>query len=73
MKKTTVECNAEFSIELVLAVPYAYWLHQNGLLKKTVSAIDSKPMYYFSPEHEEKYTTRTIDNAEAGLNTLPNN
>ena len=73
MKKTTVDCHAEFSIELVLAVPYAYWLYENGLLEKTVSAIDSKPMYYFSPSHQEKYEHRTVDNAEAGLNSLPNN
>lgn len=68
-----VECSAEFSIELVLAVPYAYWLHLQGKLGKTCSVIDSKPMYYFSTNHEEKYKCRTIDNNAAGLNDLPNN
>ena len=73
MNKETVECNAEFSIELVLAVPYAYWLYKNDLLKNTVSVTDSKALYYFSNDHTEKYTHRTIDNAAAGLDRLPNN
>lgn len=68
-----VDCHAEFSIELVLAVPYAYWLHTHGLLKKTISVSDTKALYYFSPDHEEKYSFRTIDNVAAGLDRLPNN
>lgn len=73
MKKITVKCNAEFSVELVLAVPYAYWLHKNNLLKETISTIDSKPLYFFSENHTEFFESRDIDNAAAGLNELPNN
>ena len=72
-KKITVECNAEFSVEFILAVPYAYWLHKNGLLEKTISVKDSKAVYFFSENHEDKYDFRTVDNAAAGLNRLPNN
>jgi len=73
MNKTTVKCNAEFSVELILAVPYAYWLHTNNLLEGTVSTIDSKPLYFFSDNHTELFEHRDIDNAAAGLNELPNN
>ncbi len=69
--KITVDCNAEFSTELILAVPYAYYLHKNNLLEKTISTIDSKALYFFSEHHEEKYTSRTISND--CLNSLPNN
>lgn len=71
MEKVTVTCSGEFSVDLVLAVPYAYWLHQRGLLEGTVSAVDSRPMYYFSPHHEERFFTRTVNNQE-GLKGLPN-
>lgn len=43
------------------------------IIEKTISVIDSRTLYYFSPEHEEKYSYRTIDNDAAGLNRLPNN
>lgn len=69
----TVNCKAEFSIELVLAVPYAYWLHKNNILEKTISVSDTKTLYYFSENHEETNTYRTIDNKDAGLDALPNN
>jgi hypothetical protein len=71
MKNTTVNCNAEFSIELVLAVPYAYWLHTNGLLEKTISVKDTKTLYYFSDNHEERYEFRTVNN-EFALQGIPN-
>jgi len=73
MESVKVKCNAEFSIELVLAVPYAYWLHKNGLLEGTISTTDSKPLYFFSDKHTEVFNSRTVDNAAAGLNELPNN
>ena len=73
MESVKVKCNAEFSIELVLAVPYAYWLHKNGLLEGTISTTDSKPLYYFSDNHTELFDYRTVNNAAAGLNELPNN
>lgn len=73
MEKRVVKCNAEFSVELVLAVPYAHWLHKNNLLEATISTIDSKPLYFFSENHTELFKNREIDNAIAGLNDLPNN
>jgi hypothetical protein len=71
MEKKIVKCNAEFSAELVLAVPYAYWLHTNNLLEKTIGTIDTKPLYFFSENHEEVPMQRTIINEE-GLKGIPN-
>ena len=71
MEKITVKCNSEFSIELVLSVPYAYWLYKNNLLEKTIGTIDTKPLYFFSDNHEEHNIPRTIKN-EIGLKDLPN-
>ena len=68
-----VDCNPEFGIELALALPYAYWLHEQGKLEKVITSKGMKPFYYFCDNVEEKYDFRTIDNAAAGLNSLPNN
>ena len=65
--------NAEFGVELALAVPYAYWLHEQGQLKTVITSKGMKPFYYFCNDVREEYTHRTINNAEAGLNDLPNN
>jgi|TARA_R110000824_G_scaffold49981_2_gene140013 hypothetical protein len=67
-----VDCNPEFGIELVLSVPYAYWLHTQGKLDKVITSKGMKPFYYFCDNVEEKYNYRTIDNSEAGLDSLPN-
>ncbi len=67
-----VDCNPEFGIELALALPYAYWLHENNELEKVVTSRGMKPFYYFCDNVEEKYDYRTIDNSAAGLNSLPN-
>ena len=48
----------EFAFELLAVVPYAYWLHTRGLLERTVSAPDTRPLYYFSPCHEERPVSR---------------
>lgn len=68
----TVKCNAEFSTDLVLAAPYAYWLYERGLLEKTIGVSDTKPIFYFSINHEESLNVRTLDNA-MGLSGIPNN
>ena len=68
-----VKSNPEFGIELALTVPYAYWLHQNDQLDKVVTSVGMKPFYYFCDDVEESFQFRTIDNAAAGLNELPNN
>jgi hypothetical protein len=48
----------EFAFELLAVVPYAYWLHTRGLLTRTVSTPDTRPLYYFSPHHEERPVAR---------------
>ena len=68
-----IKNNAEFGIELTLAVPYAYWLHQRGELEHVVTSRGMKPFYYFCDDVREEFTHRDIDGAQAGLNELPNN
>lgn len=38
----------EFAFELQTVIPYAYWLHRNGLLEVTQACADTKCLYYFS-------------------------
>ena len=68
-----VKTNPEFGIELALSVPYAYSLHKQGKLDGVVTSKGMKPFYYFCDNVIEEFNNRTIDNAAAGLNTLPNN
>jgi hypothetical protein len=68
-----LDINPEFGIELTLAVPYANWLHGQGKLEKVITSKGMSPFYYFCGNVEERYDYRTIDNAAAGLNQLPNN
>ena len=72
MSKIVVDTNPEFGIELVLSVPYAYWLHQNNKLEKVITSKGMKPFYYFCDNVEEKYNVRTISNEAANLTCLPN-
>jgi hypothetical protein len=68
-----IKNNAEFGVELALAVPYAYWLHEHGQLETVITSKGMKPFYYFCNDVREEFNSRTIDNAAAGLNDLPNN
>jgi len=68
----TVDVHPEFGIELALALPYAYWLHENNQLEKVITSKGMKPFYYFCDNVEAKYKYRTIDNSAAGLDVLPN-
>lgn len=43
--------NMEFGYELLSAVPYAYEQYLKGRLTETRSAVDTAPLYYFSPKH----------------------
>ena len=63
----------EFGVELTLVVPYAYWLHTQGKLEKVITSKGMRPFYYFCDDVREDFHMRTIDNAGAGLNTIPNN
>lgn len=62
----------EFGPEMVLCLPYAYWLYNNGLLESTKSCLDTRCIYYFSPKHTEINTYRTIDTNVSGNKELPN-
>jgi hypothetical protein len=44
----------ELAFELLAVVPYAYWLHREGRLEFTVSSEDTRCLYYFSRNHEER-------------------
>jgi hypothetical protein len=44
----------EFGFELLAVVPYAYWLHRQGLLERTIGGLDTRCLYYFSKNHEER-------------------
>jgi len=51
-KKIVNSYNPEFGYELISVLPYAYWLYKNNLLEKTISAVDTESLYYFSRNHE---------------------
>jgi len=63
----TIDTNPEFGIELVLVIPYAYWLHTQGKLDKVITSKGMRPFYYFCDNVEEKYNHRTVDNHASGL------
>jgi hypothetical protein len=48
-----VSFHGEYSWDLAAVAPFAYWLHQHGELEKTIGPVGSKPIYFFSPNHEE--------------------
>lgn len=58
MKETNF--NGEFGWELLKAVPYAYSLHLRKVPLKTISCRDTRCLYYFSPDHEERHQKRVI-------------
>lgn len=62
IEKTHIDCCTEFGYELQLVIPYAYYLHTHGRLGSTQSCLSTKEMYYFSPEHIEKYELRQPNN-----------
>jgi hypothetical protein len=49
----------EFGFELLAVVPYAYWLHRQGLLERTIGGLDTRCLYYFSKNHEERPIKRS--------------
>ncbi len=48
----------EFQEELTYVLPFAFWHHLNGTLKRTLSCKGTKELYFFSENHEEKYAER---------------
>jgi len=67
-----LKVNPEFGIELALAIPFAYWLHQNNQLDGVVTSKGMKPYYFFCDNVKEEFLSRTIDN-DAALVGVPNN
>ena len=51
--------NGEFAPELQFVLPFAYWHYKNGTLKSTAASKYTKELYFFSPDHQEKFETRT--------------
>ena len=66
-----LKVNPEFGIELALAIPFAYWLHQNNQLDGVVTSTGMKPYYFFCDNVKEEFLSRTIDN-DAALVGVPN-
>ena len=55
---TSTDYGGEFGYELISVIPYAYFLATQGRLAKTVSTKDTRCLYFFSPNHEERYAQR---------------
>lgn len=54
-----LDFGGEFAPELQFVLPFAYWHYMNGTLESTSSAVFTKEIYFFSPDHTEKYATRS--------------
>ena len=66
-----IDFHGEFDQELRYVLPFAYWHHLNGTLEKTISSVNTKPFYFFSENHEEKYEKR-VWQAGYGYYDVPN-
>jgi hypothetical protein len=65
--------NPEFGYELISVIPYAYYLYKKGLLTKTISAVGTESLYYFSPNHVINPEPRSWANTEKLLASgIPN-
>ncbi|UOQ81427.1 hypothetical protein [Hymenobacter sp. 5414T-23] len=53
-----IEYHGEFQQELLFVLPFAYWHHLNGTLLGTASCKNTQELYYFSPNHQEKFDER---------------
>src|SRR4051812_12235259 len=53
-----ISYQGEFDQELRYVLPFAYWHYKNGTLKKTISSKNTSEFYFFSNEHEERFTER---------------
>jgi hypothetical protein len=67
-----IKINSEFAHELVLAIPYAYWLHKQGQLESVTTSKGMKPFYYFCDNVIEEFDFRTLNHETSGLKELPN-
>ena len=53
-----IDYGGEFGAEVTFVLPFAYWHHENGTLKSTISDPNMREMYFFSPHHEGTHLTR---------------
>lgn len=69
--KKETNFNGEFGWELLKSVPYAHSLHLRGVPLKTISCRDTRCLYYFSSDHEERYQARLMMCGEHWTDPLP--
>lgn len=69
--KINLEIFPEFASEMVLSIPYAYYLHEMGKLGKLSVCRGMKPFYYFADDVTEVFKYRSLDNKSA-LKGIPN-
>ncbi len=70
-KYKVIEFYGEFDQELRYVLPFAYWHHLNGTLKKTISSLYTSELYYFSENHEETPGERSWEGSEGNFE-IPN-
>ena len=63
--KVDLEIYPEFASEMVLSIPYAYYLHNRGELGKVSICRGMKPFYYFAEDVVEVFSNRSLDNGDA--------
>ncbi|AQG82539.1 hypothetical protein [Spirosoma montaniterrae] len=66
-----IDFQGEFEHELRYVLPFTYWHYLNGTLKQTISCQATKPFYFFSENHTEKYTKRIWQDGYGNYN-FPN-
>lgn len=66
-----ISYNGEFQQELLFVLPFAYWHYANGTLSKTFSSKATKELYFFSPDHRESYSQRTVRGSSLAFH-IPN-
>ena len=62
-----IEYNGEFGYELAIILPYVYYLKMNKIPFKTISCKQTKCLFYFSENHEEKYDKRKYSNVSKDI------
>lgn len=60
-KYKIISFNGEFAPELQFVLPFAYWHYKNETLKSTHSSKYTSELYFFSPDHQEKFEIRTTE------------
>lgn len=66
-----IDYHGEFDQELRYVLPFAYWHYLNGTLKQTIGCRNTRPFYFFSPNHNERYEKRVWE-AGYGYYDVPN-